>query len=150
MAPRLKQMAGAAAVAPLALLARALDPPLRAVQRIAGQGGMITFFLVPNMAIFGIFVLLPLCINFVYSMTAGPELFLAQRDWVGGAQYAKLLGCEDYTRPATFRDWDVPEVLLSGNHQAIADWRLEQQIERTKERRPDLYEKWMGEEKGEG
>ena len=101
MATRLKHMAGAAAVAPLALLARVLDPPLRALQRVAGQGGMITFFLVPNMAIFGIFVLLPLCINFVYSMTAGPELFLAQRDWVGGAQYAKLLDCEDYTRPAT-------------------------------------------------
>ena len=35
---------------------------------------------------------------------------------------------------------------LRQTHQAIADWRLEQQIERTKERRPDLYEKWMGEE----
>jgi tRNA (guanine37-N1)-methyltransferase len=56
-----------------------------------------------------------------------------------------LLDYPHYTRPATFRGWDVPDVLLSGNHQAIADWRLEQQIERTKERRPDLYEKWMGE-----
>jgi len=57
-----------------------------------------------------------------------------------------LLDYPHYTRPATFRGWAVPDVLLSGNHQAIADWRLEQQIERTKERRPDLYEKWMGEE----
>jgi len=56
-----------------------------------------------------------------------------------------LLDYPHYTRPATFRGWAVPDVLLSGNHQAIADWRLEQQIERTKERRPDLYEKWMGE-----
>jgi tRNA (guanine37-N1)-methyltransferase len=60
-----------------------------------------------------------------------------------------LLDYPHYTRPATFRDWTCPEVLLSGNHQAIADWRLEQQIERTKDRRPDLYEKWMGEKKEE-
>lgn len=60
-----------------------------------------------------------------------------------------LLDYPHYTRPATFRGWDVPDVLLSGNHQAIADWRLRQQIERTKERRPDLYEKWQGEEKEE-
>jgi tRNA (guanine37-N1)-methyltransferase len=60
-----------------------------------------------------------------------------------------LLDYPHYTRPATFRGWDGPDVLLSGNHQAIADWRLRQQIERTKERRPDLYEKWQGEEKEE-
>jgi tRNA (guanine37-N1)-methyltransferase len=60
-----------------------------------------------------------------------------------------LLDYPHYTRPAIFRGWAVPEVLLSGNHQAIADWRLEQQIERTKERRPDLYEKWMGEKGSE-
>lgn len=60
-----------------------------------------------------------------------------------------LLDYPHYTRPATFRGWDVPDVLLSGNHQAIADWRLRQQIERTKERRPDLYEKWREEEKEE-
>jgi tRNA (guanine37-N1)-methyltransferase len=60
-----------------------------------------------------------------------------------------LLDYPHYTRPATFRDWTVPDVLLSGNHQVIADWRLEQQIERTKDRRPDLYEKWMGEKGSE-
>ena len=53
-----------------------------------------------------------------------------------------LLDHPHYTRPANFRGWSVPEVLLSGNHQAIADWRLQQQIERTKNRRPDLYEQW--------
>ena len=55
-----------------------------------------------------------------------------------------LLDYPHYTRPASFRGWSVPEVLLSGNHQAIADWRLQQQIERTKDRRPDLYEQWPG------
>ncbi len=56
-----------------------------------------------------------------------------------------LLDYPQYTRPASFRGWDVPEVLRSGNHEAIAQWRRQQQIERTRQRRPDLYEKWMGE-----
>lgn len=51
-----------------------------------------------------------------------------------------LLDYPQYTRPANFRGWKVPEVLLSGNHQEIARWRREQQIQRTKERRPDLWE----------
>ncbi|TVP64621.1 MAG: tRNA (guanosine(37)-N1)-methyltransferase TrmD [Leptolyngbya sp. LCM1.Bin17] len=54
-----------------------------------------------------------------------------------------LLDYPQYTRPAMFRGWAVPEVLLSGNHQAIAQWRRQQQIERTKTRRPDLYEQWQ-------
>jgi tRNA (guanine37-N1)-methyltransferase len=43
-----------------------------------------------------------------------------------------------YTRPEVFRDWQVPEVLLSGNHQQIAKWRQDQSLKRTLERRPDL------------
>jgi tRNA (guanine37-N1)-methyltransferase len=43
-----------------------------------------------------------------------------------------------YTRPEVFRGWQVPEVLLSGNHQQIAKWRQEQSLKRTLERRPDL------------
>ena len=49
-----------------------------------------------------------------------------------------LLEAPHYTRPAEFRDWKVPEVLLSGNHAAIAKWRKEQAIKRTRENRPDL------------
>jgi tRNA (guanine37-N1)-methyltransferase len=43
-----------------------------------------------------------------------------------------------YTRPAEFRDWKVPEILLSGNHAEIAKWRKEQALKRTKQNRPDL------------
>lgn len=53
-----------------------------------------------------------------------------------------LLDCTYYTRPEIFRDIQVPAVLLSGNHQNIAKWRLEQRLQRTKERRPDLYERY--------
>jgi tRNA (guanine37-N1)-methyltransferase len=41
-----------------------------------------------------------------------------------------------------FRGWSVPDVLRSGNHAAIARWRKAQQIQRTRDRRPDLYAAW--------
>jgi tRNA (guanine37-N1)-methyltransferase len=49
-----------------------------------------------------------------------------------------LLEAPQYTRPAEFRGWKVPEILLSGNHAEIAKWREEQARERTKANRPDL------------
>lgn len=49
-----------------------------------------------------------------------------------------LLEYPSYTKPAVWRERAVPDVLLSGNHGAIAAWRREQQIERTRARRPDL------------
>lgn len=49
-----------------------------------------------------------------------------------------LLEHPHYTRPADFRGWKVPEVLLSGHHENIAAWRREQAWRRTRERRPDL------------
>lgn len=49
-----------------------------------------------------------------------------------------LLEYPSYTKPSVWRDHAVPEVLLSGNHARIATWRREQQIERTRRRRPDL------------
>ncbi len=52
-----------------------------------------------------------------------------------------LLDYPVYTKPADFRGMKVPEVLLSGHHQKIEEWRLEEQMKRTKERRPDLLEK---------
>jgi len=52
-----------------------------------------------------------------------------------------LLEAPQYTRPADFRGWKVPEVLVSGNHAEIAKWRKEQAIKRTHENRPDLLNK---------
>jgi tRNA (guanine37-N1)-methyltransferase len=54
-----------------------------------------------------------------------------------------LLEYPQYTRPETFRDMSVPEILLSGDHAKIAKWRNQQQLERTKQWRPDLYEKYQ-------
>jgi tRNA (guanine37-N1)-methyltransferase len=51
-----------------------------------------------------------------------------------------LIEHPQYTRPREFRGMGVPDVLLSGNHKAIAQWRLEQRKTRTRERRPDLWQ----------
>ena len=51
-----------------------------------------------------------------------------------------LLEYPQYTRPRDFRGMGVPDILLSGNHQAIARWRLEQRKIRTQQRRPDLWQ----------
>jgi tRNA (guanine37-N1)-methyltransferase len=63
----------------------------------------------------------------------GHEQSAADDSFTGG-----LLEAPQYTRPAEFRGWKVPEVLLSGNHAEIASWRREQSIKRTRENRPDL------------
>ncbi len=56
--------------------------------------------------------------------------------------YNGLLEYPQYTRPEVFEGMRVPEVLLSGNHKLIEKWRYEQSLKRTKERRPDLYERY--------
>ena len=59
---------------------------------------------------------------------------------------ALLLEHPHYTRPANFRELEVPAVLRSGDHGAIARWRFEQQQQRTAERRPDLFTRWQAQQ----
>ena len=63
----------------------------------------------------------------------GSETSLVEESHVGG-----LLEYPQYTRPPEFRGWKVPDVLLSGNHKEISDWRRRQSVLRTALRRPDL------------
>jgi tRNA (guanine37-N1)-methyltransferase len=65
----------------------------------------------------------------------GNELSPAEESFAGG-----LLEYPQYTRPADFRGWPVPEILRSGDHGRIARWRLAQSLARTLARRPDLIE----------
>ena len=70
-------------------------------------------------------------------------------DALGDADSAKqdsfasrpLLDCPHYSRPESIEGRDVPAVLMSGDHEAIRRWRLQQSLLRTKERRPDLFER---------
>ena len=65
------------------------------------------------------------------------EITSAEQDSFAGG----LLDYPHYTRPAEFQGMTVPEVLTSGNHALIAEWRLKQSLRRTLMRRPDLLEK---------
>lgn len=96
-----KSSLGALVMAPIHFLMGILDAPLRWLQRATGIGGMAAFFLMPNMLIFGIFVLLPFFINFAYSMTGGTALFLPDRTFVGAGQYARLFDCRSYLDPGS-------------------------------------------------
>jgi tRNA (guanine37-N1)-methyltransferase len=113
------------------------DRVLNLVNREISLGDFIlTGGEIPSMALInGVTRLLP--------GTVGKEESLKNESFEAG-----LLDFPQYTRPANFRGWKVPDVLLSGNHAAIARWRFQQQIERTASRRPDLLKKWQ-EEQGE-
>jgi tRNA (guanine37-N1)-methyltransferase len=63
----------------------------------------------------------------------GNQASIEEESFAGG-----LLEYPHYTRPADFRGWEVPEVLLSGHHQRVGQWRRAAAIARTRERRPDL------------
>ena len=67
--------------------------------------------------------------------------------FTGGSFADGLLEHPHYTRPAEFRGWQVPEVLISGNHGEIARWRRRESLRRTLKRRPDcLSEAELNEE----
>src|SRR5690606_18602400 len=95
---------GGFVMAPVHFVMRMIDFPLRGLQKVTGIGGMAAFFLAPNMLIFGIFVLLPLVINFVYSMTGGTAFFLDDRHFVGADQYARLFNCENFLDPLSCQE----------------------------------------------
>jgi len=67
-----------------------------------------------------------------------PSVLGHERSAVDDSFRSGLLEAPQYTRPAEFRGWKVPEVLLSGNHAQIAAWRKEQALRRTRQNRPDL------------
>jgi tRNA (guanine37-N1)-methyltransferase len=60
----------------------------------------------------------------------------------------ELFDCPHYTRPETFQGLKVPEVLLSGNHTKINSWRFKKSIEKTKQRRPDLFYRYLSQRAG--
>lgn len=73
----------------------------------------------------------------------GKRSALLEESFGKNAEYTGLLEYPLYTRPAIWEHLPVPEVLLSGNHRNIEDWRLAQAQAITRERRPDLWEKYI-------
>ncbi len=75
-----------------------------AIQRWFGLGSMPYVFALPNLLIFGIFILFPMLFNFVYATTGGIEFFPAERTWVGADNFNQLLTCENFFDPNTCRE----------------------------------------------
>ena len=71
----------------------------------------------------------------VPGVLADPECFEDESHFSGLLEYPQ------YSRPAVWHDRAVPEILLSGNHEKVNQWRRKQSLRRTKARRPDMYEK---------
>ena len=78
-----------------------LDTIFGTIQRVVGIQGMPYIFVLPNLLVFGIFILFPMLLNFVYAFTGGSEFFLDQRPWVGTANFEQLLTCENFLDPNT-------------------------------------------------
>jgi alpha-1,4-digalacturonate transport system permease protein len=69
------------------------------IQRWIGVGRVPYLFVVPNLLVFGIFILFPMLLNFGYAFTGGSEFFLGQRHYVGTANFEQLLTCDNYLNP---------------------------------------------------
>ena len=83
----------------LLLLVTAVDRILTPIQRRVGIDRMGYFFVLPNLIIFGVFVLFPMLLNFYYAMTGGTKLFPADRPFVGLGNFETLFDCEDFLSP---------------------------------------------------
>lgn len=71
------------------------------LQKLIGVKGMPYFFVLPNLLIFGIFILYPVILNFVYAFTGGPSFFPDQRPFVGTGNFDRLFACESILQPNT-------------------------------------------------
>lgn len=103
-----KEAAGNAAARPFAwgwnLLVDAVDRLLYPIQQMLGVRRMAYIFVLPNLLIFGIFILFPTLLNFHYALTGSAKLFPSERPFVGGENFQRLFDCENFLDPGTCRE----------------------------------------------
>jgi alpha-1,4-digalacturonate transport system permease protein len=78
-----------------------LDYVLAPLQKLIGYKRMAYFFVLPNLLIFGIFILIPMLLNFYYGFTGGSSILLENRPMVGTANFEKIFTCQDFFNPNT-------------------------------------------------
>jgi len=83
------------------LITSLMDLIFGTIQRLIGVRGMPYIFVLPNLLIFGIFILFPMLLNFVYAFTGGSSFFPFDRPWVGADNFERILTCENYLEPRT-------------------------------------------------
>lgn len=105
-----------AIMVPLQAILNLLDLMIQPVQRLLGHKRMGYFFVLPNLLIFGVFVLLPMLLNFYYGFTSGNSILPENRTWVGTTNLEKLLTCENYLYPNSCRE----DLFWRGLHNTIS------------------------------
>ncbi|MBS0236778.1 MAG: tRNA (guanosine(37)-N1)-methyltransferase TrmD [Proteobacteria bacterium] len=91
---------------------------------------------------FAAYVLVDGCVRLLPGVLGG-EQSLGEESFAVGTSYQCLLEYPHYTKPAVWRGHNVPGVLLSGNHQMVNAWRLEQAKLKTQQTRPDLWDQYL-------
>jgi alpha-1,4-digalacturonate transport system permease protein len=81
-----------------------LDLVFLPLQKLLGVKNIAYIFVLPNLLIFGIFILFPMLMNFLYAFTGGTSFFPAERIWVGTENFAQLLTCENFLEPNTCQE----------------------------------------------
>ena len=97
----LREISGTAVNAVYELVISLTDLVFSLIQRIIGIRGMPYIFVMPNLLIFGIFILFPMLLNFVYAFTGGASFMPFDRPWAGTRNFERLLTCENYFEPRT-------------------------------------------------
>ena len=102
-APRVRaqQLAGRIGFGLVAVVMTALGWLIEPIQRLIGVRRMAWVFLLPNLLIFGIFILFPMAMNFYYAFTGGTALYPQNRPFVGTDNFEQLYACTNYLDPAT-------------------------------------------------
>lgn len=89
---------------PVRAVLNAFEYPMRAIEQVVGIKRMPYVFLFPNLIFFGAFVIVPLLISLVYSVTGGTELYIENRPYVGVEQYGYLFDCGNFLDVSTCRE----------------------------------------------
>lgn len=98
---RANTLAGTGVRGVYALVMNVVGLVMEPIQRLVGQRNMAYLFLLPNLLIFGIFILFPMLLNVYFAMTSGTALYPQDRTFVGTANFERLYTCTDYTNPNT-------------------------------------------------
>lgn len=88
------------------------------------------------------YALLDACVRLLPGVISKPDAVVTE-SFTSMSEYAGLLEYPHYTRPSLWKERPVPDVLLSGNHEQISAWRLEQAKQVTEARRPDMWAKFV-------
>ena len=99
--PKRSWLSGDILLQPFLWVLSLLDYVLTPIQKWIGYKRMAYFFVLPNLLIFGIFILVPMLLNFYYGFTSGSSVLLENRPFVGTTNFEKIFTCQDFFKPNT-------------------------------------------------